>query len=328
MWFFNFFQKNKTKYKILSIDGGGLKGYFAAYVFYQLKNEFGVDVYNEFDCFSGTSTGSILATAIVGKMDYKEILEMYEKGEETFFVKNSITQRGSKKYFPKYSNKSLFSYAKQMFGSFNFEDMWEFSQKGLIIYSCNLTTLEPVIYTSPNFSYVVNSQSVKSKISDALVASSAAPGYFPLVKMDRNGVEYFADGGLWVNSPALMTQTIIKKRYFLSDANIKHLSIGYVQTSNLFDPEKKKKEKIKDEQSKKIGNVSYLIGACISLTMFLQNFVMEQTYAKSPTKYLRIDLGALENDFPMDKLPEEFKKIAHDAWEDKKHEIKNFILSK
>ena len=104
---FSKFQKKKFKHRILSIDGGGLKGYFAAYIAWRMQEDYDINIKDEFDTFAGTSTGALLAAAIVSGVDYKVMVDTYEKGEKSIFLKNGILKRMNSSFFPKYSNDLL-----------------------------------------------------------------------------------------------------------------------------------------------------------------------------------------------------------------------------
>lgn len=50
--------------KILTIDGGGLRGVFAAAIIEQMEKAAGKKARDIFDCLYGTSTGAILGTIL------------------------------------------------------------------------------------------------------------------------------------------------------------------------------------------------------------------------------------------------------------------------
>ena len=65
------------KYKILSIDGGGIKGVFPASFLASIEESVGGKVCEHFDLIVGTSTGGIIALALGAGMSAKEILKFY-----------------------------------------------------------------------------------------------------------------------------------------------------------------------------------------------------------------------------------------------------------
>ncbi|MCB1549130.1 MAG: patatin-like phospholipase family protein, partial [Hyphomicrobiaceae bacterium] len=74
-------------FRILSIDGGGIRGVFPAAVLAELESRFlnGASITNHFDMIAGTSTGGIIALALAHGMTAREALNIYlERGERIF----------------------------------------------------------------------------------------------------------------------------------------------------------------------------------------------------------------------------------------------------
>lgn len=63
-------------FRILSIDGGGIRGVFPAAVLAELENRFlnGGSIANHFDMIAGTSTGGIIALALAHGMTAQQAL--------------------------------------------------------------------------------------------------------------------------------------------------------------------------------------------------------------------------------------------------------------
>lgn len=60
--------------KILSIDGGGIKGTYSAAFLAGLEERFGRSIADCFDLIAGTSTGGILALALAARLPAREIV--------------------------------------------------------------------------------------------------------------------------------------------------------------------------------------------------------------------------------------------------------------
>lgn len=74
-------------FRILSIDGGGIRGVFPAAVLAELESRFlgGASIANHFDMIAGTSTGGIIALALAHGMTARQALDIYiERGERIF----------------------------------------------------------------------------------------------------------------------------------------------------------------------------------------------------------------------------------------------------
>ena len=71
--------------RILTIDGVGLRGVFAAAIIEQMEAVTGKRAKDIFDCFYGTSTGAILAVGLANGMPASELKQFYlEKGANVF----------------------------------------------------------------------------------------------------------------------------------------------------------------------------------------------------------------------------------------------------
>ena len=83
--------KRKT-FKILSIDGGGIRGVYPAHILKCIQERFAVSLYEEFDLIAGTSTGSILAAAVAAKIDISKVLSLYETHGKEIFKKSPLLE--------------------------------------------------------------------------------------------------------------------------------------------------------------------------------------------------------------------------------------------
>ena len=57
-------QQSSSRFRILSLDGGGIKGTFSAAFLARLEELTGKSVVRHFDLIAGTSTGGIIALAL------------------------------------------------------------------------------------------------------------------------------------------------------------------------------------------------------------------------------------------------------------------------
>ncbi len=84
---------NSDTFKILSIDGGGIRGVFPTHILSCISKRLNIDVTDYFDMIAGTSTGSIVAGAIALKKEPSEIISLYKEYGIKIFPKN-------KSFFP------------------------------------------------------------------------------------------------------------------------------------------------------------------------------------------------------------------------------------
>lgn len=74
---------NNKPFRVLSLDGGGMRGLYTASVLSTLSGRFGgnkiLDVGKGFDLIVGTSTGGILATALVAGVPIPKVIDLYRQ---------------------------------------------------------------------------------------------------------------------------------------------------------------------------------------------------------------------------------------------------------
>src|SRR5688572_3559704 len=93
--------------RILAIDGGGIKGVFAAACLGALEETLGVDVGDYFDLIAGTSTGGIIALGLGAGMSANEILKFYEQLGPTVFRRQGVGRVVRQLVMPKYTSQPL-----------------------------------------------------------------------------------------------------------------------------------------------------------------------------------------------------------------------------
>jgi patatin-like phospholipase/acyl hydrolase len=72
-------------FRILALDGGGIKGAFTASVLATLEESLGVPIARQFDLIAGTSTGGILAISLGMGLQPAHMLKFYrERGPVVF----------------------------------------------------------------------------------------------------------------------------------------------------------------------------------------------------------------------------------------------------
>src|SRR4051794_37347292 len=68
---------SRDRFQILSLDGGGLRGMFAAAVLARLDEDLDIRIADHFDLIAGTSTGGIIAIGLGMGLTPRDILEFY-----------------------------------------------------------------------------------------------------------------------------------------------------------------------------------------------------------------------------------------------------------
>lgn len=227
-------------FKILSIDGGGIRGVFPAMVLANLEAELkskGVEkwqVYQNFDLICGTSTGGIMAIALALGIPAKEIYELYLNNARTIF--------GNKKGFLKrfkyaaHKRDQLEKLIREKFKNYHDGEDGEDPR----LKHCKTHVAIPIYDLMEGRPSVLKSKYHEAFVRDyhipayqAALATSAAPTYFDPYSgsyEDLKGLEQSfqnkIDGGVFANNPALNGIIEAKKAFNLNLSDLSVLSIG------------------------------------------------------------------------------------------------------
>ena len=206
-------------FKILAIDGGGIRGVVPAYILNRMKTTLGFDIGREFQMYAGTSTGSIIAAGIVCGVETSTILDLYKKfGKEIFSKNTSCYPQNLKPCFHSlYSNENLKGILKEVFGE---KKLGEIS-KPLLIPATDIGNGGVHIFKS-NYSEDFTRDG-DIYIRDAVAASCSAPIFFNPFSV---GEYLVSDGGLWANNPSLSAYIDAQKRLGIPAEKIKVFSLG------------------------------------------------------------------------------------------------------
>jgi patatin-like phospholipase/acyl hydrolase len=173
--------------KILSIDGGGIRGVATLQQLITLEKTLRAPLHVHFDYITGTSTGSIVAGLLSIGMSPKDILQLYQEHGEKIFEKR-FWRFGLTK--SKYKDEALN------------EALQDYTQ-GKLLRDCLTKLIIPAYNVSKRQIKIFKSYKDGNLYSlfDVVRASSAAPTFFDPWKI--NG-ETFVDGGLVANNPSMI----------------------------------------------------------------------------------------------------------------------------
>ena len=191
-----------SKFSILSIDGGGIRGILPAQWLIRLERELTAKnrgrLLNVFDLFAGASTGSIIAAGLAIGKEISTISSMYDKQAKTIFPKSVMCNPlrfwgGSLR--PIYNGVGLGEVLGNVFEDKKLGEV----QKRLIVIAFNAGTRTLKLF---------DSESELDKgylLRDIVHASCAAPVYFPSKIMNVDGISRpLIDGGVTANNPAAL----------------------------------------------------------------------------------------------------------------------------
>lgn len=215
-------------FRILSLDGGGIKGAFSASVLATLEEDTGQVVAEHFDLITGTSTGGILAVGLGLGIPASEILRFYVEKGPIIFPSTSLVRRAYGLFRqilkPKHSHAVLRSALADVFGHRKFGD----SKCRLVIPTYDAIGGRIFVLKTAHherFKYDINAPAV-----DVALATSAAPTYFAASPFPTHNDASYVDGGVWANSPVMvgLTEAVAFLNVPLDQIDI--LSIGTTRT--------------------------------------------------------------------------------------------------
>src|SRR5690606_5013877 len=197
-------------FKILSIDGGGIKGLYSARILDKFEKKFKCKTSDHFDMICGTSTGGLIALALTNLITAEDICKFYEEKGEIIFPSSrefkipflgKISRRGIKQILwkGKFQNESLKISLDEIFGDNIIGD----ANNLLCIPSYSVTEAKPKVFKFDHKEGDL-SRDNNAKMVDIALATSAAPTYFPMAELPYYNNEQFIDGGVWANNPTLV----------------------------------------------------------------------------------------------------------------------------
>jgi len=194
--------------RILSIDGGGIKGTMPAAFLAALEEDLGEPIGRYFDLIAGTSTGGIIALGLGLGRTAKELLELYEHRGPVIFgqdgsddeppgrmrkVWRALAATGRHAVGPKHYADVLAREIKAVLNN----DLIGQSQTRLVIPAWDADLRSPYIYKTAHHARLQTDY--RKMALDAALATAAAPTYFKRHRtVDDIGL---TDGGTWANNP-------------------------------------------------------------------------------------------------------------------------------
>ena len=203
--------KYDKKYKILQLDGGGLKGVIFLVLLVALEEALKKPCYKIFNLVIGTSTGGITATAIANGYSAKYVLNMYIKNAKRIFNRRLFGYLNPASWFTgaTYKRKFVDNLVKDMF-----KLPMNKLKCGLIVTGVNMRDALSTHYFK---SYKKKYKNVVSCYP--VMATYSAPTYFGyfndkkdyLLSMNKKG-GVWADGGVGVENCTLLQAYIESQR--------------------------------------------------------------------------------------------------------------------
>lgn len=224
--------------RILSIDGGGIKGVLPAAFLSALEDDLDVPIGRYFDLIAGTSTGGIIAIGLGLGMTARELLRLYEdrgpyifgqedKGSALRRVVGKFRRNARHLTSPKHEASRLSEELQHVLKEARFGD----AQTRLVIPAWDADHRSPYIYKTAH--HIRLSTDYKKPAIDAAMATAAAPTYYKRHKtVDQVGL---LDGGVWANNPIAVAVTEATTYLDWNPSNLQVLSLGCTEEVYMLD---------------------------------------------------------------------------------------------
>jgi patatin-like phospholipase/acyl hydrolase len=230
----------KSKFKILSIDGGGIRGLIPAKVLAELEAELQKEepdkkLYEHFDLVCGTSTGAILAIGISLGIPAKDLAKFYEDNAELIFPRfifKFIPRKSRALLNAIYSNKKLLKKLRQVFADANggADPLMNDLKTKVCIPAFNGNDGAINVFKTKH--HPEYKRDYKLPAYHVAMSSASAPVYFPPHSFSfQNALGEgtninMIDGGIFANNPALIGVFEATDKLDIPIGDISILSLG------------------------------------------------------------------------------------------------------
>ena len=207
-----------ARFQILSLIGGGIRGAFVTSYLKELEQKLGRPIADSFDLIAGTSTGGIIAAGLAFGHSAEKMHKFYvDYGESIFTERAPYKAAGIYQFFfpavnwifnkrtgsgldtafrARYCPNALETSFEEGFGDHTLGDI---KCTRLIMPAVNLIKGMPHVFRSTHIPTALNHKDIK--IAEAIIATTAAPTYFPHRQIGENA---FVDGGVWAADPSML----------------------------------------------------------------------------------------------------------------------------
>ena len=212
----------EASFRILSLDGGGIKGIFPAGILAYLEENCldGQPVGDYFDLIAGTSTGGIIALGLGAGLTARSLLDLYvNEGHHVFPPRQRLKGRRLFRRLSRnrYDRDALDGLLSQTLGAKTLRE----SRYRLLIPATEAKHGDPAVYKTPHHpGYFLDGDKPMAEVA---AATSAAPTYLKPVVQDGY---ILLDGGIWANNPTMMALVEALTCFTVQRENIAILSIG------------------------------------------------------------------------------------------------------
>lgn len=202
-------QKNKRR--ILALDGGGIKGAFAAAFLETIEDATGKRIAEHFDLIAGTSTGGIIALGLGLGMSAREISQFYlNEGPRIFDQHNPLDSHGLASRLTRWlynKRNAVRQLAAPRYDAEELRNALERAFQSKRLGDSSVRLIIPAYHADKEDVYVFKTRhhprlqlDWKESAVNVALATAAAPTYFQAHPMPSGAP--LIDGGIWANNPA------------------------------------------------------------------------------------------------------------------------------
>lgn len=209
--------------RVLSLDGGGMRGTYTATFLSCLAADFAkkrgvpaLDIGAAFDLIVGTSTGAIIACALVAGIPLSTVVNLYRQHGRAIFPNKLPSGLGlallrdlfGRPKDLKAGTQALSHALTNAFGKVTVAEVYARRRIALAIPAVDLAHHHAWVFKTPHNVPKTNHRDDHYTLVDVCLATSAAPIFRSLASIAAGGAvdsrDIFADGGLWANNPVLV----------------------------------------------------------------------------------------------------------------------------
>lgn len=206
--------------RVLSLDGGGSKGFYTLGVLKEIEAKLGSPLYKHFDLIFGTSTGAIIASLLCLGYTVDEIHDLYKE-----HVPKVMRNQNRKD-----KSAALAQLALTVFGDKTFEDVLT----GIGIVATRWDTEKPFIFKPSDKQAHGRKGTFEAgfgvSIAEAVQASCSAFPFFnrKTIKIKNGDLVELVDGGYCANNPTLyaIAEAVHALKKVRSDIRVVSVGVG------------------------------------------------------------------------------------------------------
>lgn len=269
-----------ARFRILSLSGGGFLGLYTARVLEGLEAQAGEPLARRFDLLAGTSIGGVLALALAFELPMSRMAQLFITHGPQVFSDRALPAGAVSRLLdltrsvlgPKYSGAAL---REALDVELDRRTLGQ-AKHALVIPAVDVQTCITKVFKTPHGA--ASEGDARLRAVDVAMAASAAPAYFPSVRL---GDRLYADGGLFAVAPDQVALHEAEHFMGVSLSDVQMLSIGTATARY------RPAEGVRDDA----GAVNWLSDGRLVLTLLSaqQQHVQAMVEDRLGDRYVRLD---------------------------------------